>query len=434
MQYHTYELAHAMISPIRAMARSGRRALESAFNPLAAHPATKMMAASLQVFERVTRRYGKPEFGIENVLIDGHEVPVEENATFRKPFCDLLHFKREFDDDNARNDPKVLLVAPLSGHYATLLRGTVQTLLQDHDVYITDWIDARVVPLSLGDFDLDDYIDYIIEFLHHLGPNVHVVAVCQPSVPCLAATALMAGRGDDMCPASLTLMGGPIDTRNSPTAVNDLAAQRPMSWFEQNVISNVPLPNAGFMRRVYPGFIQLSGFMSMNFERHTNAHFKFFEHLVEGDLDSVRQHKEFYNEYLAVMDLTAEFYLQTIATVFKEHLLPKGKMMHRGERIDCSKITNTALMTIEGERDDISGRFQTEAAHALCPNIRKDEHFPYLQKEVGHYGIFNGTRWRTEVYPRIAQMIRFIDERRTGAERTAISRKFRVYTNKVAGK
>lgn len=429
MQYHTYELAHAMISPFRILARTSRKTLESSFNPMAAHPMTKMMTASLQVFERATRRYGKPEFGIEHVPIDGEEVAIEEHVTLRKPFCELLHFERKFSDGETRDDPKVLLVAPLSGHYATLLRDTVETMIQDHDVYVTDWVDARLVPLTLGHFDLDDYIDYIVEFLHHLGPNVHVIAVCQPSVPALAATAVMAKRNDDMKPASLTLMGGPVDTRKSPTAVNDLAKDRPLSWFEQNVIVHVPFPNPGYMRRVYPGFIQLSGFVSMNFERHTNAHFKFFEHLVEGDCDSVRQHKEFYNEYLAVLDLTAEFYLQTISTVFQEHSLPKGEMMHRGELVDCSAITDTALMTVEGERDDISGRYQTEAAHSLCPNIKSDEHFPYLQKGVGHYGIFNGTRWRTEVYPRIAQMIRFIDARRTGKERKSIPQKLRVLTN-----
>lgn len=433
MQYHTYELAHAMISPFRTMARTSRKSLESSFNPLAKHPLTKMMTASLQLFERATRRYGKPEFDISGIHIDAEEVEIEEQVALRKPFCELLHFERKFKDGITRDDPKILLVAPLSGHYATLLRGTVETMIHDHDVYITDWVDARLVPLAMGHFDLDDYIDYLIEFLHHLGPNVHVVAVCQPSVPALAATALMAKRNDPFRPASLTLMGGPIDTRESPTAVNKLAEERTLSWFEQNVIHHVPFPNPGYMRRVYPGFIQLSGFVSMNLERHTNAHFKFFEHLVEGDCDSVRQHEEFYNEYLAVLDLTAEFYLQTISTVFQQHLLPKGEMMHRGERIDCSEITDTALMTVEGERDDISGRGQTEAAHALCPNIPEDEHFPYVQEGVGHYGIFNGTRWRTEVYPRICEMIRLIHARRTGVYRRSISQKFRVYTNHVAG-
>ena len=432
MQYHTYELAHALISPFRALARTSRHGLESPFNPMAQHPMTKMMTASLQVFERVTRRYGKPEFGIEQVPIGGEEVAIEEDVVLRKPFCDLLHFKRQFPNGQSRDDPKVLLIAPMSGHYATLLRGTAEAMIPDHDLYITDWIDARLVPLSLGHFDLDDYIDYIIEFLDFLGPNVHVMAVCQPSVPALAATAIMAQRGDPNRPASLTLMGGPIDTRKSPTAVNNLAEERPMSWFEQNVISHVPFPNPGVMRRVYPGFIQLSGFMTMNLERHTNAHFKLFDHLVEGDRDSVRQHKEFYNEYLAVMDLTAEFYLQTIATVFKQHALPKGEMMHRDERVDCSQIVDTTLMTVEGERDDISGRGQTEAAHDLCPNIPATEQISYVQEGVGHYGIFNGTRWRTEVQPRIAEMIRFADARRTGGKR-GNRPKLRVFTNKAAG-
>ncbi len=417
MQYHTYELAHALISPFRAMARSGRHSLNSPYNPMSAHPMTKVMSAGLEVFERMTRRYGKPEFGIKQTLVDGEEVSVSEEIVLRKPFCDLLHFTRDFENKNRDSDPKVLLIAPMSGHYATLLRGTTETLIADHDVYVTDWVDARLVPLSLGHFDLDDYIDYIIEFLQHIGPYVHVVAVCQPSVPALAATAVMAAREDEFQPASLTLMGGPIDTRCSPTAVNNVAEQQPLSWFEQNVITHVPFPNPGFMRRVYPGFIQLSGFMTMNLERHTNAHFELFDHLVEGDCDSVRQHKEFYNEYLAVMDLTAEFYLQTIETVFQEHSLPKGEMMHRGERIDCSAITRTALMTIEGERDDISGRGQTEAAHDLCCNIKNDEKVRYVQEGVGHYGIFNGTRWRKEVYPRLCEMIRFIESRRARQNR-----------------
>lgn len=412
MHYHTYELAHAMISPFRMMARAGRKSLESPYNMFAAHPMTRMMAASLQVFERMTKRYGKPEFGLTTTSVNGLPVDVEEVVSLHKPFCDLLHFKRKFKDGEERDDPKVLVVAPLSGHYATLLRGTVEAMLPKHEVYITDWTDARVVPLARGDFDLDDYIDYLIEFLHHLGPNVHIIAVCQPSVPALAATAVMAARDEENQPASLILMGGPIDTRRSPTAVNQLAEERDISWFQQNVITQVPFPNPGYMRRVYPGYVQLSGFMTMNLERHTDAHFKLFDHLVEGDKDSVRQHKEFYDEYLAVMDLTAEFYLQTIETVFQKHSLPKGEMLHRGEIVDCSKIRNTALMTIEGERDDISGRGQTEAAHDLCTGIRPDEHFPYVQEGVGHYGIFNGTRWRTEVQPRIAEMIRFIEHRR----------------------
>lgn len=433
MQYHTYELAHAMISPFRVMARNSRHGLESPYNPMVEHPMTKMLTASLQVFERMTRRYGKPEFGIDQVPIDGAEVAVEERISLSKPFCNLVHFERQFTDGRPRKDPKVLVIAPMSGHYATLLRGTVEAMVPDHEVYITDWTDARVVPVALGQFDLDDYIDYVIEFLHHLGPNVHVIAVCQPSVPALAATALMAARGEDNQPASLTLMGGPIDTRISPTVVNNLAEERELSWFEQNVIMHVPFPNPGFMRRVYPGFIQLSGFMTMNLERHTNAHFKLFDHLVEGDCDSVRQHKDFYNEYLAVMDLTAEFYLQTIETVFQKHSLPKREMLHRGELIDCSKIKNTALLTVEGELDDISGRGQTEAAHDLCTGVHEDERFRYVQQGVGHYGIFNGTRWRTEVQPRIAQMIKFVESRRDGKVGHLMRPRLRVIRNSAAG-
>lgn len=433
MHYHSYELAHAIISPFRVMARTSRKSLESEFNPMAAHPMTKMVTAGLQVFERVTRRYGKPEFGIDQVPFGDHEVAVKEEIVFSKPFCSLLHFRREFPKGEERDDPKVLLVAPMSGHYATLLRGTVEAMLPDHDVYITDWIDARLVPLTLGHFDLDDYIDYLIEFIHHIGPNVHLIGVCQPSVPVLAAAAVMGQRDDPLAPASMTLMGGPIDTRISPTAVNEVAEDRPLSWFEQNAVYHVPFPNPGFMRRVYPGFLQLGGFMTMNLERHTTAHFKFFDHLVEGDLDSVRQHKEFYNEYLAVMDLTAEFYLQTVKTVFQDHALPKREMMHRGELVDCSAIKKTALMTIEGERDDISGRGQTEAAHDLCYNIPTDERIHYLQEGVGHYGIFNGTRWRTEVQPRIAEMIRFIDARRQGSSRRLSRPKLRLLSSEAAG-
>lgn len=414
MQYHTYELAHALISPFRIMAKSSRASLLSPFNPFAQHPWTRTMTAGLEVFERLTRRYGKPEFGIADTKVDGVTVPVHQKVVARKSFCELLHFKRDLSGVGERDDPKVLIVAPMSGHYATLLRGTVEAMIPGHEVYITDWTDARVVPLALGKFDLDDYIDYIIDFLHFLGPNVHVMAVCQPAVPALAAAAVMAARDDPLQAASLTLMGGPIDTRKSPTAVNELAETRPLSWFERNVISQVPFPNPGFMRRVYPGFLQLTGFMTMNLERHTTAHMKLYEHLIEGDCDSVRQHKDFYNEYLAVMDLTAEFYLQTIHTVFQDHSLPKGTMMHRGEPVDCSAIRKTALMTVEGERDDISGRGQTHAAQDLCSNIPEDIKFEYLQPGVGHYGIFNGTRWRTEIQPRIADMMRFVDQRRSG--------------------
>jgi poly(3-hydroxybutyrate) depolymerase len=308
----------------------------------------------------------------------------------------------------------------MSGHYATLLRGTVQAMIQEHNLYITDWRDARGIPLALGPFDLDDYIDYIIDFIRFVGTNTHVVAVCQPSVPVLAAAAVMAARNDPCRPLSLTLMGGPIDTRRNPTVVNEHAKKRSIDWFERNVISPVPWPNPGFMRRVYPGFIQLTGFMTMNLERHLEAHGELFKNLVKGDCDSTQAHRAFYDEYLAVMDLPAEFYLQTVQRVFQEHALPDGKLEHRGQRIDCGAIRDTALMTVEGERDDICGVGQTAAAHDLCANIRPEQRFHYVQPGVGHYGVFNGTRRRTEIQPRIREMIRTAQFwRRTGVHAAA---------------
>jgi poly(3-hydroxybutyrate) depolymerase len=289
-------------------------------------------------------------------------------------------------------------------------------MIEEHDVYVTDWKDARDIPLAQGSFDLDDFVDYLIEFVEFLGPNTHVVAVCQPSVAALAATAVMAKRGSDCQPASLTLMGGPIDTRRNPTVVNELARKRPIEWFQRNVINTVPFPNAGFMRPVYPGFIQLTGFMTMNLDRHTTAHMDLFRNLIKGDRDSVDAHSRFYDEYLAVMDLTAEFYLQTVEMVFQKHDLPDRRMRHRGELIDCAAIRKTALLTIEGERDDICGLGQTEAAHDLCPNVRIDERYHYVQPGVGHYGVFNGKRWRTEIQPRIREMIRTIQFKRQMGE------------------
>lgn len=412
MQYHAYEMARAFISPMRIAAHGLKMQLETPFNPFAITPAAKAVAAACEVFENITRRYGKPEWGIEETSLHGLKVPIEITTVMSKPFCNLLHFERDTSIIGARHDPKVLIVAPMSGHYATLLRGTVKAMLPEHEVFITDWIDARDIPVTEGSFDLDDYIDYIIEFTQFIGPNTHVMAVCQPAVPALAAAAVMAKRGDPIQPASLTLMGGPIDTRRNPTAVNDLAQQKSVDWFEQNVISMVPFPNAGFMRRVYPGFVQLTGFMTMNLERHTKAHMDLFNNLVKGDCDSVNSHNEFYEEYLAVMDLPAEFYLQTVETVFQTHALPDGKMVHRNVPVDCSAITNTALLTIEGERDDICGLGQTEAAQSLCSNIPVDERYHYVQPGVGHYGVFNGTRWRTEIQPRIREFIRAVEFKR----------------------
>ncbi|HOV03585.1 MAG TPA: polyhydroxyalkanoate depolymerase, partial [Kaistiaceae bacterium] len=331
-------------------------------------------------------------------------VDVDEKVVWSRPFCNLLHFEKA-SLDHTRRDPKILMVAPMSGHYATLLRGTVEGMLPTHDVYITDWVDARIVPAAEGRFDLDDYIDYIIAMLHALGGDTHIMAVCQPSVPVLAAVAVMEGMGDRYAPLSMTLMGGPIDTRANPTAVNDLASKRDMSWFKGNVIMKVPLPHAGFMREVYPGFLQLSGFMGMNLDRHISAHHEFFNHLIEGDGDSAEKHRDFYDEYLAVMDLTAEFYLQTVETVFKTHALPKGEMMHRGALVDTTAVRNVALMTVEGEKDDITGIGQTEAAHHICSNIPDDMRVHYVQEGVGHYGVFNGSRFRKEIVPRVAAFI-----------------------------
>ncbi|MGH1419291.1 MAG: polyhydroxyalkanoate depolymerase [Hyphomicrobiaceae bacterium] len=415
MNYHAYEFAHTLISPMRFAVKGMRLSLQSPLNPFGMTPWGRSMAAGCKVFERMTKRYDKPEFGLDNTVINGVQVPVEEEVVLSKPFCDLLHFKRDLSAIGDSNDPKVLIVAPMSGHYATLLRGTVEAMLPEHDTYITDWTDARDVPLVDGEFSLNSFIDYIIEFLQILGPNLHVIAVCQPSVPVLAATAVMADNDDPLQPASLTLMGGPVDTRRNPTQVNELAAKKPIEWFENNVISQVPFPNAGMMRKVYPGFVQLTGFMTMNLDRHRNAHVELFNNLVKGDCDSVEQHTTFYDEYLAVMDLSAEFYLQTVAEVFQNHTLPDGRMRHKNKPVNCAKIEKTALMTVEGELDDICGLGQTEAAHDLTPKIPDDEHYHYVQKGVGHYGIFNGRRWRTEIQPRIAEMIRTVEfKRRTG--------------------
>jgi poly(3-hydroxybutyrate) depolymerase len=412
MNYYSYELAQSVLAPLRWGANGLKAQLTSPLNPFRTLLWPRMMAAGCDVFESVTRRYGKPEWGISATRVGGVPVEVRVETALKKTFCNLLHFNRDEQMIGRRGDPKVLVVAPMSGHYATLLRGTVQAMLPEHDVYITDWIDARMVPASEGPFDLDDFIDYIIEFVRFLGNNTHIIAVCQPSVPVLAAVAVMAARQDPLLPASMTLMGGPIDTRRNPTAVNKLAAEKPMSWFRRNVISHVPFPNPGFMRPVYPGFIQLTGFMTMNLDRHMNAHRKLFDHLVTGDCDSVQQHRDFYEEYLAVMDLPAEFYLQTVQTVFRDHALPDGFMLHRGALVDCKAITKTALMTVEGERDDICGLGQTEAAHDLCANIPMDEKYHYVQPGVGHYGVFNGTRWRTEIQPRIREFIRTIQFKR----------------------
>ncbi|HEY6993212.1 MAG TPA: polyhydroxyalkanoate depolymerase [Xanthobacteraceae bacterium] len=403
--YWLYETSQAFLNPSRAFADAARLFYKNPANPLSYTAFGKTMAASLELFERSTRRYGKPEWNISSTVVGGARVPVHASVLWERPFCRLLHFERAFEHAPRRPQPRLLIVAPMSGHYPSLLRGTVEGFLPNHDVYITEWVDARMVPVSDGRFDLDDYIDYLISILHLLGGDTHILAVCQPSVPVLAAVARMEAENDPYVPLSMVLMGGPIDTRVNPTAVNKLAEQRGIGWFRRNVITKVPFPNPGFLRDVYPGFLQLHGFMSMNLDRHIEAHRKLFLHLVQGDGDSAQKHREFYDEYLAVMDLAAEFYLQTVETVFIRHALPKGEMTHRGLRVDPAKIRRVALLTVEGEHDDISGVGQTEAAHALCVNIPQPRKAHWLQPGVGHYGVFNGSRFRAEIVPRIADFV-----------------------------
>jgi poly(3-hydroxybutyrate) depolymerase len=400
--YWFYELGHAALNPARAVADATRLFFKNPANPFSHTAYGKSVAASMELFERSTRRYRRPEWDIDSTTVGGEQVAVHIKSTWQRPFCRLLHFERTFTHPPRRPQPKLLIVAPMSGHYPTLLRGTVETFLPNHDVYITEWVDARMVPLADGRFDLDDYIDYLISILHHLGGDVHMIAVCQPSVPVLAAVSVMEADNDPDVPHSMVLMGGPIDTRINPNEVNKLAEHRGLNWFRNHVITKVPFPHPGVMRDVYPGFLQLHGFMSMNLDRHIEAHHNLFLHLVKGDGDSAQKHREFYDEYLAVMDLAAEFYLQTVDTVFIRHALPKGEMTHRGRPVDPAAIKRVALMTVEGENDDISGVGQTEAAHALCVNIPAEHKVHYLQPGVGHYGVFNGSRFRSEIAPRIA--------------------------------
>ena len=368
MLYYLYEMNHAALAPWRAVADAGLTFWKSDANPLSTTQLGRSVAASIEMFERTTRRYGKPEFNITETIVDDEPVAIEEIKSLRMDFCCLLNF-RKMRNAPAKPEHKLLIVAPISGHYASLLRGTVEAMLPHYDVYVTDWIDARTVPVTHGTFDLDDYVDYVTDFLHHLGPGTSVMAVCQPSVPVMAAVSLMNAAKDTCAPSTMILMGGPIDTRRNPTAVNRLAEEKGVDWFRNNVIMKVPAPHAGMMRDVYPGFLQLGGFMTMNLDRHVDAHRELFWHLVEGDGDSAEKHREFYDEYMSVMDLTAEFYLQTVEKVFITHDLPRGVLTHETAKVDPSKITRTALMTIEGERDDISGVGQTEAAQDLCSSL-----------------------------------------------------------------
>ena len=403
--YWMYEMAQASLNPARAVTDATKILFQNPLNPWAHTQIGKSVAAGCELFERTTRRYGKPEWGLNDTEVNGVRTPVEIRVVWEKPFCRLLYFERKLIRPLRSPQPRVLIVAPMSGHYATLLRGTVEAFLPTHEVYITDWSDARMVPLAAGRFDLDDYVDYLIEMLHVLGGNMHVIAVCQPSVPVVAAVSVMEAERDPYVPLSMTLMGGPIDTRRNPTAVNNLAAERGIDWFRSHVITKVPFPHPGVMRDVYPGFLQLNGFISMNLDRHMDAHKNLFTNLVKGDGDLVDKHRDFYDEYLAVMDLTAEYYLQTVDTVFVKHALPKGEMTHRGKLVDPSKVTRVALMTVEGEKDDISGLGQTEATHALCSAIPDDRRVHYVQKGVGHYGVFNGSRFKSEIVPRISDFM-----------------------------
>ncbi len=409
MLYHLYEMQRATLAPMRMLAHSALSIMDAPFNPLRPTPMGRIAVAALDSFEHTTRAFGKPEFGHAHTVVNGQQVRVAEQIVESRTWCDLVRFRRFLDPAGRAPDeaerPRVLMVAPMSGHFATLLRGTVEAFLPDSDVYITDWRDAREVPLVASDFTLDDYIDYVMDFIRLLGPRTHVIAVCQPAVPVLAAVSLMNAREPEAAPASMTLIGGPIDTREAPTAVNDFAKRHSLDWFRNNVIHRVPLGNAGFLRQVYPGFMQLAGFLAMNLDRHVEAHWQMFLHLVEGDGEPLAGKRAFYEEYRAVMDLSADYYLQTIEAVFHEHALPRGALSFRGERIDPSANRRTATLTIEGERDDISGIGQTMAAHKLMPHLPDAKKQHWEQPAVGHYGLFNGRRFRTEVAPRIKAFI-----------------------------
>ena len=403
------------MTPARMMADAARLTIGSPFNPWAFTPFGRHIQSMADVFEQVTRRYGKPEWQIESTVIDGEEVAVEPEEIISRTYCDLVRFTRDTD----RDDPKLLIVAPLSGHYATLLRGTVEAMLPDHEVYITDWQNCQMIPVTADRFNLDDYIDYVIDFLHFLGPNTHVLAVCQPAVPVFAAVSIMSGWGDLCTPPTMTLIGGPIDTRSNPTAVNVLAESHPIEWFENNVVTVVPPPYPGMTRHVYPGFIQLTNFISMNFDRHMASLGELFDHLVQGDEEAADRKRGFYDEYLAVMDLPAEFYLQTVKTVFQDHALPKGEMIARWHPVRPENIRRTAIMCIEGELDDISGVGQTRAALDLTVNLPADRKEYHLERGAGHYGVFNGGKWRRNIAPAIGAFIRKHDAE-TGETRARI--------------
>jgi poly(3-hydroxybutyrate) depolymerase len=408
MLYQLYESQRALMAPFAEFASASAKLYSHPLSPFTHVPMAHRWAASFDLVHRLAKEYEKPRFDIQSTTVDGVEVAVQEQVVVDKPFCRLLRFKRFTDDapvlSRMKEQPSVLVVAPLSGHHATLLRDTVRMLLQDHKVFITDWTDARMVPLDKGPFHLDDYVHYVQEFIRAIGHDVNVISVCQPTVPVLAAVSLMATAGEPTPPA-LVMMGGPIDARLSPTAVNNLAMNKSFDWFENNVIYRVPPNYPGAGRRVYPGFLQHSGFVAMNPDRHLSSHYDYFLDLVRGDEESAEAHRQFYDEYNAVLDMPAEYYLDTIRTVFQEFALVDGTWNVGGQRVRPQDITRSALLTIEGELDDISGAGQTKAAHALCTGIPKSRQFHYDAVGAGHYGIFSGRRWREQVYPEVRQFI-----------------------------
>ncbi|WP_296946541.1 polyhydroxyalkanoate depolymerase [uncultured Massilia sp.] len=408
MLYQLHEMQRSFLNPLMQWADASAKLFSNPVSPFAHTPFSQRIAAGYELMYRLGKDYEKPAFGLASTTINGQDVGIMERTVVSKPFCNLIHFKKDLPDADfaALGQPTVLVVAPLSGHHATLLRDTVRALLPDQDVYITDWIDARMVPLSDGPFHLDDYIFYVQDFIRHLGPDVHVISVCQPTVPVLAAISLMATNKDPKLPKSMVMMGGPIDPRKSPTAVNDLATEKPFSWFENTVIYAVPGNYPGFGRKVYPGFLQHAGFIAMNPGRHAQSHREFYQHLVRGDDDSAEAHRKFYDEYNAVLDMPAEYYLETIKTVFQETRLPKGTWEVGGQLVRPQDIENVALFTIEGELDDISGLGQTHAAHELCSSIPADKHQQFTAPKCGHYGIFSGRRWREIICPMIGEFIR----------------------------
>lgn len=423
--YQLHELGRAFIAPYAYWAEANAKAFSAQGSLLSTLPGAEQVSASNELFYRIAKDYEKPAFDIHSIELDGGVYPVVEQEIVRKPFCRLLRFKRYSDDAGSITDlkgqPTVLVVAPLSGHHATLLRDTVRTLLRDHKVYVTDWVDARMVPREDGEFTLDDYVAYVEDFIREIGAeDLHVISVCQPVVPVLAAVSLMAARGE-ATPRSLVLMGGPVDPRESPTSVNDLATQRPLWWFQNHLIHQVPVNFPGRGRRVYPGFLQHAGFMAMNPERHFMSHWDFYRNLVKGDMDDAQSHRRFYDEYNAVLDMPAEYYLDTVRIVFQEHLLPRGLWDVAGERVRPAAIRDTAILTIEGELDDISGLGQTRAAHKLCSGVAQEDRKHITVQGAGHYGIFSGRRWRTKVYPQVRDFIaRYAgDERRRKASNIA---------------